>query len=100
MDVSDALMDYLTDSKHLGKKTQAGYGQRLSVFAEWASLQGVQLEQVNNRNVQAFLTWLAANHRPHSKGKQQLSSHTIASYVRCIWAFLYWCVKERSTASM
>jgi hypothetical protein len=43
MDVSDALIDDLSDIKHLGKKTQAGYQQRLSVFAAWCTTQGVSL---------------------------------------------------------
>jgi hypothetical protein len=58
MDVSEALVDYLADIKHLAEKSQLLYQQHLTVFAQWASLQGVSLEQVNNRNVQVFLDWL------------------------------------------
>ncbi len=81
MDVRTVVMDYLASIKHLSKNTQVGYRQRLTVFAEWAALQGVSLEQVNNRNVQRFLDWL--------------SSHTIADYVRNIWTFLYWCIEDQ-----
>lgn len=33
MDVSEALVDYLTSIKHLGKRTLIIYQQRLTVFA-------------------------------------------------------------------
>ncbi len=93
MDVSDVLVDYLAGIGHLGKRTQVGYQQRLSVFAEWCSGHEVQLEHINNRTVQAFLVWLVAHHTGQKKG-QALSTHTIAGYVRCIWALLYWCLDD------
>ncbi len=78
MEVQTVLIDYLADIKHLGAKSQIGYQQRLTVFADWCSEQGVQLEQVNNRKVQMFLIWLKADHKPHKKEKRDLSSHTLA----------------------
>ena len=86
MDVRTVLMDYLASIKHLSKNTQVGYRQRLTVFAEWASLQGVSLKQVNNRNVQAFLEWLRTNHKPHRTTKGHLTPRTpmvVASRLSC-----------------
>jgi len=94
MDVSEALVDYLADIKHLAKGTQRVYQQHLTVFAQWCTSQGVELSQVNNRNVQAFLEWLRAFHKPHKAGQTEISSHTLAGYVRNIWAFLYWCCDD------
>lgn len=94
MDVSVVLLDYLASIKQLRRETQAGYHQRLSVFVQWCTQQGVSLEQINNRNVQAFLEWLVANHKPHKTGQAKLSTHTLAGYIRCIWAFLYWCLDD------
>lgn len=37
MKVSVVLVDYLASIKHLGLQSQAGYQQRLTVFAEWCS---------------------------------------------------------------
>ena len=81
MDVSTVLLDYLASIKHLGKKSQVGYQQRLTVFSDWCSLAGVSLEQVNNRKVQAFLDWLKANHTPHKTGVNEISSRTANNYV-------------------
>lgn len=94
MDVSEALVDYLADIKHLAEKSQLLYQQHLTVFAQWASLQGVSLEQVNNRNVQVFLDWLRVNWKPHKAGLTEISSRTLADYVRNIWTFLYWCLDD------
>lgn len=94
MDVSEAIVDYLADIKHLAKGSQLVYQQYLTIFAEWCSQQGVCLEQINNRNVQAFLEWLKMNRKPKKAGKFEISSHTLADYVRNIWTFLYWCLAD------
>ncbi len=94
MEVQDAVTDYLLDNTHLEKRTQAVYRQRLTVFADWCKDAGFMLEQVNNRRVQAFLAHLRATHRPHKKGDRELSTHTIAGYVRFIRTFLYWCSRD------
>lgn len=94
MDVLDAVMEYLQDIKHLAKRTQIVYRQRLTVFAQWCSGQGIPLEQVNNKTVQSFLAWLRTNHKPRRTGKGELSTHTTAGYVRCIWALLHWALED------
>jgi len=94
MEVSIVLLDYLAGVKQLGVKTQIGYRQRLTVFAEWCALQGIELEQVNNRTVQEFLAWLSESHKPHKTGQEKISTHTLAGYVRCIWALLHWCLDD------
>jgi hypothetical protein len=35
MEVREALIDYLRDIAHLEQTSQAGYRQRLTVFAQW-----------------------------------------------------------------
>ncbi len=94
MDVLDTVMEYLQNIKHLAKRTQIVYRQRLTVFAQWCSGQGIPLEQVNNKTVQAFLEWLRTNHKPRRTEKQELSTHTTAGYVRCIWALLHWALDD------
>src|SRR5260221_504546 len=51
MNISDAIVDYLLDIKHLAKKSQLLYQQHLTLFAEWANLQGVSLEQVRTLSI-------------------------------------------------
>jgi CRISPR type IV-associated protein Csf3 len=75
MDIVDAVTDYLADIKHLGKKSQAGYRQRLTVFACWVKDAEMHLEQVNKRQAQAFLLWLRTSHKPHKAGKEVLSTY-------------------------
>jgi integrase/recombinase XerD len=97
MQVSEALQGYLASIKHVAKGSQTGYQQRLSVFSQWCLSQGVDIEQINNRTVQAFLEWLGASHKPHKAGQAEISSHTLAGYVRTIWTFLYWCCDDEDS---
>jgi len=99
MDVSTALTDYLLSIGNLGKRTQLVYRQRLLVFASWCTEQHVKLEQVNNRQVQAFLEYLRTTRKPHKQGKTQISSVTIGDYVQVIWAFLNWCLQDEDYQS-
>ncbi len=99
MEVESAVTDYLLDISHLEHTSQTGYRQRLTVWASWCLLHQVTLSAVNNRNVQAFLAWLKAERRPKKRGEKQLSSHTIAGYVRFIRTFLYWCTRDEEHAS-
>jgi integrase/recombinase XerD len=94
MDVPEALIDYLADIKHLAKQTQVVYRQKLTVFSEWCTVQGVSLEQVNNRKVQAFLDWLKANHTSHKTGVDEISSRTANNYVTNIRTLLHWCLDD------
>jgi len=94
MDVHEALVDYLASIKHLDEKSQAGYQQRLLLFAGWANAQRVSLELVNNKAVQAFLAYVRTHQKPHKAGKEIISTYTLASYVRCLWAFLHWCLAD------
>jgi integrase/recombinase XerD len=94
MDVSEVLGDYLASIKHLAKGTQRLYQMHLSVFAEWCTGQGVEMEQINNRNVHAFLEWLRVNRKPKKRGQTEISTHTLADYVRSILAFLHWCLSD------
>lgn len=100
MDVSDVVVDYLAAIKQLNAGTQRLYERHLKTFAEWASLQGVTLEHINNRNVQAFLEWLRVTHKPRKRGSEQISTYTIAGYVRSIWTFLYWCLDDEEYSAL
>ncbi len=99
MNVSDAVSDYLLDQMHLDKGTVQGYSHRLTTFASWCEENGVELEQVNNRQVQSFLQWLRENKKPQKKGQEQLSSFTTAGYTLCIKIFLTWCQKDEEYSS-
>ncbi len=55
MDVQPVLFDYLANIKHLGHRSQLLYQQRLMVFADWCYSHDVSLEQINNRQVHAFV---------------------------------------------
>jgi Phage integrase SAM-like domain len=88
MEVRDAVTDYLLDISHLEKRTQGVYASRLTVFAAWCKDAGYTLEQVNYCKVQAFLAHVRATRRPHKNGATQLSTHTVAGYVRFIRTFL------------
>jgi integrase/recombinase XerD len=99
MEVQTAVSDYLASTKHLEETTQLGYEQRLNVFAEWCKHEKILLEQVNNRNVQTFLAWLRETRTPKRHDRTQISTHTIAGYIRSIWVFLHWCVQDEEEYS-
>jgi len=110
--VSEAVNDYLESSrvKYLGVRTQEEYSQELGFFTRWcstheivqlspgkhrevvASSLGIMLHQIDQHAVRLFLDDLRATHTP-CKGKD-LSSYTLAGYVRVIKSFLYWCLKD------
>jgi hypothetical protein len=48
MDILDAVTDYLGDLGHLGKKSQAGYRQRLAVFHHVGlqTIKGIKMPQL------------------------------------------------------
>jgi len=94
MEVSTVAIDYLASIRHLGKGSQTNYKQRLTVFADWCSLQGITLEQTNHTTVHHFIEWLITSHKPHKSGQEQLSSATTTGYVRVILSFLHWCLAD------
>jgi site-specific recombinase XerD len=94
MDVQEVLIDYLANIAHLTPGSQRTYRQHLMAFAQWCAAERVPLEQVNNKNVQRFLEWLKAKRKPHKNGWTELSSRTLAGYVRNIWTLLYWCLGD------
>ncbi len=62
MEVQPALFDYLAANRHLAYRSLLLYQQRLSVFSQWCASHNVSLEQINNRQVQAFLDHLRMSH--------------------------------------
>lgn len=94
MDVSEVLVDYLHDIRHLSQGTRQQYQYHLTEFAQWTAQEGIHLEQVNNRVVQSFLEWVRATHKPHKNGKEALSTRTLVGYVQSLKAFLNWCFND------
>ena len=110
--VSEATSDYLSSPhvKGLSSRTQEEYSQELGFFTRWcstheivqlspgkhrevvASTIGIMLHQIDQHAVRLFLDDLRATHTP-CKGKD-LSSYTLAGYVRVIKSFLFWCLKD------
>ncbi len=109
--VQEVVVDYL-DSPHvkgLSPRTQEEYRQELTIFAEWCQCHeiasgssrnglkdgnGLLLHQIDQYAVSAFLDDLKANHKPAKKTRQEISTYTLAGYVRVIKSFLNWCLLE------
>ena len=94
MAVLPAAREYLAAMRgKLTAHSHRDYRQKLTVFAEWCSAQGVTLEHVNQRTVDQFVDHLRATHHG-SKTGQAISTYTLAGYVRVIKAFLQWCSED------
>jgi integrase/recombinase XerD len=115
--ISDVMRDYL-NSPHVRKleaSTQREYCQELEVFAQWCAahalthdrhkgnravpihgtdLEPIALHQVNDMVVHCFLDHLRATHKPRKAKDMELSTNTLAGYVRVIKSFLNWCVDD------
>ena len=85
------------------------YQQELTIFAVWCSHHqivtekgkrqalagdGILLHQVDQHVVRLFLEHLHDTHKPHKRGKKELSSYTLAGYIRVIKVFLNWCLLD------
>jgi site-specific recombinase XerD len=92
MDIREAIEEYLGSITRLETGTRYGYEQRLGVFSDWCTAQGICLEQVRAKVVDTFVLHLKATHTSHSG--DPLSSYTLQGYIRCILAFLHWCVED------
>ena len=87
-----ALQDYLESIKNLRPLTQQGYRQRLEVFYAWCNEHEIALGKINAKAVNLFVEHVRDTHKSHHVSKPQISSHTLAGYVRVILAFLNWCI--------
>lgn len=115
--VRTALNDFLAsaDVKRLLPKTQDEYRYQIGQFADWCGTYSlvqsqkdsswsvvkvrekyppVTLHRVNAQAVHLFLEHLRETHKPSKNGKEELSTHTLASYVKDIKRFLNWCVED------
>jgi integrase/recombinase XerD len=109
--VSDTINDYL-ESQHvqnLSPRTQEEYRDELGVFAVWCQSHQIRIEKgkreiaegdgvcvsdVDSHVVRLFLEDFQANHKPIKKGRSEISSYTLAGYVRVIKSFLNWCLQD------
>ncbi len=98
MDVRTALQDYYGSITLLEPKTQLGYHQCLDVFCAWCEAQQppIALEHITANVVNRFVEHLKATHTPHKAGKPELSTFTLARYVRCVQFLLNWCMGEEA----
>src|SRR6266571_9299461 len=86
-----ALQDYLESIKNLRPLTQQGYRQRLEVFYAWCNEHDIDLGKINAKAVNQFVEHVRDTHKSHHASKPQISSQTLAGYVRYIRCFLNWC---------
>jgi integrase/recombinase XerD len=108
--VQEAVNDYLqtVHVKYLRPRTQEEYLKELQPFAEWcaqhtvvqdsttkrwsASVGGqIMLHQVNDQVVYLFVQHLKMTLNPAKYTHTDISTYTLASYVRVIKTFLNWC---------
>jgi site-specific recombinase XerD len=94
--VREAIADYLISTKRLQPGTQRFYRSRLDVFATWCENQTpvIHLEQIRAKTIDAFLEAMKATRKPHKANKVQISTQTLAGFVRAIRAFLRWCLDD------
>ena len=94
--VQEAVASFLTSLhvKHLRPKTQSEYRSELGFFAAWCQSLHITLDQVNAKQVDAFLDHIKATHRPRQAHKQEISTYTLNSQVRVILTFLNWCLDD------
>jgi len=107
--VSEVTQEYLSSPhvRKLSSRTQEEYQQELTVFSDWCSCHqirnekgkreviaggGLLLHQIDQHAVSFFLDHLQATHKPTKKS--ELSTYTLAGYVRVIKSFLHWCLKD------
>ncbi len=115
--VSDAVLDFLSSAevKRLSKRTQEEYDANLKTFATWCgsycliqnrkdstwsvvkvreTYDSICLHRVNAHAVYFFLEHIQATRKPSKIGHTQLSTHTLAQYVKDIKRFLNWCIQD------
>jgi integrase/recombinase XerD len=119
--VLDAVQDFLSSAevKALRPKTQQEYTYNLTVFGEWCATHSlsqdrqtkvwtaikprqkhdaIMLHRVDNQVVHCFLEHLQQTHKPAKANHDQLSTHTLAQYVKDVKIFLNWCVLDEQYA--
>ncbi|HEX9503837.1 MAG TPA: tyrosine-type recombinase/integrase [Patescibacteria group bacterium] len=107
--VQEVTQEYLSSPhvRKLSPRTQEEYQQELGVFSDWCSCrqicnekgkreviagEGLMLHQIDQHAVQFFLEHLQVTHKPTKKS--ELSTYTLAGYVRVIKSFLNWCLQD------
>lgn len=112
--VKEALQDYYasTEYKKLALTTQRNYKHFLTVFADWCAGHklvqnrttkdwkavqdegGISLHAIDDQAVHVFLEHIKTTHKPSRNDHEEISTWTLATYVKCIKVFLYWCVLD------
>lgn len=113
-----AVQDFLASVKvkELGLKTREEYTYTLHLFAQWceahalvqdAETRGwtailigeehpsIHLHEVNDQVVYCFIEYIKLTRKPCQANKKELSSHTLALYVKDIKRFLNWCLLHK-----
>ncbi len=94
MQVREAMGEYLAAKKRLEPLTRLGYSQKLSVFCDWCEEHQLELETIRARNVEDFLEHLKHSRTSRKTNRQNISSYTLAGYIRVIKGFLNWCILD------
>ncbi|SRR6266550_1207209 len=109
--VQEVIQEYLVSPhvKNLSSRTQDEYQQELGVFSDWCKCrqivnekgkrtavfgEGLMLHQIDQYSIQLFCEHLQATHKPTKKSRSEISSYTLAGYVRVIKSFLNWCLLD------
>lgn len=117
--VQEAVDGYLATAhvKQLAAKTQLEYRKELDVFGAWCAMHTliqdtkhgqqsvmplthdlekppITLDLVTDYVVHCFLDHLRTTHKPNKTGQTELSTYTLAGYVRVIKSFLNWCLLD------
>ncbi len=94
MDIKQAATEYLKSIKRLTDGTRRGYEQRLGVFIEWCVEHNIELAEIRNVAVDDFVEYLRAHHHSAYHSRSEVSTHTLAGYVRVIKVFLAYCLED------
>lgn len=92
--VREAVDAYLRTIKHLLPTTQQEYRHELLVFSAWCHQENVLLHQIDSAVIGDFVEHVRATHKPGKANRTELSTYTLASYVRVVKGFLSWCVQH------
>nr|BBH90155.1 hypothetical protein KTC_49060 [Thermosporothrix sp. COM3]BBH90220.1 hypothetical protein KTC_49710 [Thermosporothrix sp. COM3]BBH90285.1 hypothetical protein KTC_50360 [Thermosporothrix sp. COM3] len=115
--VQEAVYDFFAspEFKRLRPSTKQEYSQELPEFAAWCAshtilqdknkkswyalpvgkkYEPIMLNQINHHVIQCFVEYLQQTHKPSRSAASEISTYTLASYVRVAKRFLSWCLED------